>query len=134
MKSLPLSGEATPLVFSMQTRQSGTRSDGEVISHVSSISVPPAKESRNSVARARSKASGEASEFPSFTVVIVVLGATRRIGTYDCRPPCTRCRRLAYLRFAVHEYRFEGNPSPAARERVPLSAVSVTQCRIELLC
>lgn len=88
MKSPPLSGGTASLVFSMTTRQSGTRFDGEVISHMSSISVPAAKESLNRLARARSKVLEEESECPPFDVVIIVLGATRRIGNYDCRRPC----------------------------------------------
>lgn len=84
-KSPPLSGGATSLVFSMMIRQSGTRSDEEVTSYVSSISVPLANDSLTSLASAFSKASDGDSEHSRFDdVVIVALGATCRIANYDC--------------------------------------------------
>ena len=73
----------------MMTSQSGTSPEWEVTSHLPSISVPLAKESLRSVASARSNASDERSERPSFDeVVIVTVGATGGIADYDHRRPC----------------------------------------------
>lgn len=72
----------------MTTRQSGTKSDGEVITHVPSTSVPSEKESLSIDAIDRSNASDEDSGDLSFDdAVIVVLDPTRRIANYDCRRP-----------------------------------------------
>lgn len=118
----PLSGGAAPLVFTMAIRQSGTRSEWEVISHVPSTSVPPAKESLSNVASERSKVVERDSGRSRFDdAVIVTPGATRRIANYDCRQS-QRLIAVLQIKTSLSMNQFEPPPSPLVRVQVRLVA------------